>query len=314
MNEQEKKPDFLIIGAQKAGTTWLWEMLGEHSGISLPQTKEIHYFGGVENYRKGRDWYYAHFKGVDPAKVTGEASTTYLYDRMPYWHNSSRQIEYDLSLPPIPRLITEELPEVKIFIVLRDPVRRAMSAYHHYMRRGEFSPRLGLKRLALTRPKLRILEYGYYEQYIRAWQEAVPPQRMRILVFEEDIRLRPEETMASVCDFLGLDVQYRAERLRERVHKSWGWTRMALAYYADPLSRRLIRSRFGEIFDRHDFLKRLAVTAEDIDFLRSVYLPQRESLEELLGRELDCWRYGIDAENTKKRMPAAPAPVKLTKG
>ena len=81
------KPDFMIIGAQKAGTTWLWEKLNLHHGTSLPKEKEIHFFGGVENYQKGREWYYNHFSNLDPYKVTGEASTTYLYDRIPYWHN-----------------------------------------------------------------------------------------------------------------------------------------------------------------------------------------------------------------------------------
>jgi hypothetical protein len=142
------RPDFLLIGAQKSGTTWLWRVLDQHPGTDLPRKKEIHFFGGVENYRKGKEWYYSHFEGLDSSKVIGEASTTYLYDNIPFWYNPSSSIEVDCSLPAIPELITNELPNIKIIAILRDPVWRAVSAYKHWMtrmKRGRISPRLGIK-------------------------------------------------------------------------------------------------------------------------------------------------------------------------
>ena len=69
-------PSFFVLGAQKAGTTWLWNMLDQHPGTSLPQTKEIHYFGLAELHAKGDDWYNRHFAGLDGEKVIGEASTS----------------------------------------------------------------------------------------------------------------------------------------------------------------------------------------------------------------------------------------------
>ena len=83
-NKNVIKPDFLVIGAQKSGTTWLWSMLNQHPETDLPIEKEIHYFGGIENFRKGKEWYYNHFRNLTNGKLTGEASTTYLYDFMPY--------------------------------------------------------------------------------------------------------------------------------------------------------------------------------------------------------------------------------------
>jgi len=100
-----RKPDFLIIGAQKAGTSWLWDMLNQHPGTALPKIKEIHYFGSSELYARGPDWYYEHFAQTDRSKVTGEASTTYFYDYVPFWYNKSRQLEIDRSLPSIPELV-----------------------------------------------------------------------------------------------------------------------------------------------------------------------------------------------------------------
>ena len=67
-----KKPEFLIIGVQKCGTTWLWEMLKQHPGTDLPERKEIHSFGSAELYRNGKDWYYSHFQNIAPSRVTGD--------------------------------------------------------------------------------------------------------------------------------------------------------------------------------------------------------------------------------------------------
>jgi hypothetical protein len=88
-------PEFAVIGAQKSATTWLWDMLKQYPGTSLPEGKEIHYFCSAELYAKGDDWYYSHFDGLDPGKLIGEASTTYFYGRVPYWYNRSDQIRSD---------------------------------------------------------------------------------------------------------------------------------------------------------------------------------------------------------------------------
>jgi hypothetical protein len=291
------KPDFLIIGAQKAGTTWLWKMLQQHPGTDLPKEKEIHFFGSSELYRKGKDQYYGHFAKLDRSKVIGEASTTYFYDNVPYWYNDSLKLEVDHTLPTIPELITTELPDIKILVVLRDPVRRAISAYYHWMRdsywmrKGAVSPLLGLRETAIQHPKMRILEYGYYARYLKLWSKYVPKERMRVLIFEEDVRQLPEKAMREVYEFLDLDPQFQPEDLKKRVRKSWSWTRILLSYYMDPLTRKVVRSRLGKVIDRFDVLGRFAVNREDIDFLRSNYLPEKAELEFLIDRSLDCWKY-----------------------
>ncbi|MCZ6678495.1 MAG: sulfotransferase [Candidatus Poribacteria bacterium] len=289
------KPDFLIIGAQKAGTTWLWRMLQQHPQVDPPKEKEIHFFGSAENYRNGKDWYYSHFAGLDRSKITGEASPTYFYDNVPYWYNQSRKLEVDRSLPTIPELITTELPNIKILVILRDPVRRAVSAYFHRMRRkeGTVSPLLGLKETAVQHPKIRILEGGYYARYLKLWRRYVPENRMRVLIFEEDVQKFPERTLRDVYQFLNLDPQFQPEGLRERVHPSWSYTRIVLAYYADPFSRKIIRSRLGKILDTFDLLGRFAIKTEDVKFLRSKYLPEKSELESLIGRSVSSWKYDL---------------------
>ena len=123
-----RKPDFLIIGAPRAGTSWLWSMLNQHPRTDLPKDKEPFFFGAADIYSRGIEWYYDIFRNLDPNKVTGEGSTAYFYDSVPYFYNPGRELKFEYSLGTIPALITAELPNVKIFICLRDPVERSRAS------------------------------------------------------------------------------------------------------------------------------------------------------------------------------------------
>jgi len=289
---QMNVPAFFLIGAQKSGTTWLWDMLEQHPGTSLPSRKELHYFGSAELYSKGENWYFKFFDGLHPEKLIGEASTTYFYDYVPYWHNKSSQIELDESLPPIPELISQKFPEAKFIVTLRDPVRRAISAYSHWMKKGTTSPLLGLKKVATTMPKMRIVEYGLYAKYLKIWKDYVPSDRFRIIIFEDQIRKNWDQTLADTYEYLGLDPDFKPKLPNKPVHKSWGWTRIVFNYYAGSVFSGAIGSRIGDVLDRFDVLADAAIKEDDIEFLQSIYLPEKEELAELTGHDLACWDYG----------------------
>ncbi len=289
------KPDFIIIGAQKAGTTWLWERLKAHPETDLPEEKEIHYFGGVERYRNGTDWYYDHFRRLNPEKITGEASTTYFYDHMPYWYNDAKEIEFDRALAPIPALITRELPHIKIIVVLRDPVKRALSAHRHWLRvlGGDGpSPMLGLKRYALENPKFRILEYGLYGKYIAKWQEHLAQDKCLTMVFEEDIRKTPEITLKRVYRFLGIDPEFSPENLEKPIHKSWNISKSIINWRtqrAKTIAGRYFFRQAGRLVTRKDLLKPLAVKKQDIAFLKAYYRDDVEKLKQLIDADFSAW-------------------------
>jgi len=288
-------PSFFLLGAQKAGTKWLWNMLQQHPGTSLPEQKEIHYFGSSELYAKGDAWYLAHFHELDPNKVIGEASTSYFYDSVPYWYNKSDQIELDTALPPIPELILRRFPDARFIVILRDPVYRAVSAYFHWMKRGTFSPLLSVTKLAVEHPKIRILEYGLYRKYLETWKSFVDSDRLRILIFEDEIKRNPEDTLSDIYGFLGLDPSFKPVAPERAVHVSWTWTRIVLNYYTKKLLKgpdNRHKRRFARMGDRLDVLRWASTSRRDITFLRSVYLPEHESLSELTGKSLASWDYG----------------------
>ncbi len=291
MVNEIRKPDFLIIGAPRSGTSWLWQMIEQHSGTDLPGKKEPFFFGSSEIYSKGKPWYYNLFKGIDIAKITGEGSTSNFYDRVPYFFNTGRELLYDNSLPVIPKLITEELPEIKIFICLRDPVQRAISHYRMFLGEGGIPLFKGLKEISIQRRKTRIVEYGHYARYLKLWQEYVPPERMCIFIFEEDILQTPKKTIELAYKFLNIDPNFVPVNPRQARNESKKWLWILLNYYLGSRIANQSRRRPLRWLDKVDFLKLLEVTKEDIEYLRAIYLPEKDELETLLGRKLDCWQY-----------------------
>lgn len=120
-SQSRKLPDFIIIGAMRAGTTTVHHLLNQHPDVFPAVKKEIHYFD--HNFRKGESWYRAHFppRGLNAPhgqKLTGEATPYYLYH------------------PMAPYRVRRVLPHIKLIVILRDPVERAYSHYWHSVKLG----------------------------------------------------------------------------------------------------------------------------------------------------------------------------------
>jgi hypothetical protein len=113
-------PDFVIIGAMKAGTTTLFRWLQAHPGTSLPITKEPHFFSLDDRYRRGLRSYAEHFQDAVPELVTGESSVTYS----------------DPDLPQAADRLLADLPDVRLVFLTRDPADRLKSHYLHEVRRS----------------------------------------------------------------------------------------------------------------------------------------------------------------------------------
>ena len=114
-------PDFIIIGAQKGGTSLLYRLLVEHPGVEPAATKELHFFNN--NYSEGLSWYRRYFQQVkheDGRKtVSGEATPAYLRD------------------PRVPERMANTVPDARLIALLRNPVDRAYSHYQMWARRGD---------------------------------------------------------------------------------------------------------------------------------------------------------------------------------
>lgn len=113
-----RRPDFIIVGAQKAGTTSLYSTLSQSKNIKLSFKKEVHFFD--QNYQRGDRWYRAHFplEIFSKGKQIGEATPSYIF------------------CPFSAERLVQLLPGIKLILMLRDPVDRAVSHYFKQVRRG----------------------------------------------------------------------------------------------------------------------------------------------------------------------------------
>lgn len=111
-------PAFLVIGAQRAGTSSFYWNLVRHPRIRPALEKEVHFFDREENYGKGPAWYRGHFPWRRGAAITGEATPAYLYRT------------------PVPGRVKELLPDVRLIVLLRNPVDRAYSNFQMSRRNG----------------------------------------------------------------------------------------------------------------------------------------------------------------------------------
>lgn len=197
-------PDFIVIGAAKAGTTALYWYLAEHPQIFMSPLKETNYFAyGVDssgdllygdpelhNFRiRTLEEYRALFEAAGDAIAVGEASPIYL------------------ECPQTPGRIEELLPEARIVCGLRNPVDRAYSDYQMYLRsRGiEFDPVTDLGPGAgWARPDSHWMRIGRYGEMLSRYLEVIPAQRLHVYLYE-DMRADTGAVLSALYGFLGVD-------------------------------------------------------------------------------------------------------------
>jgi hypothetical protein len=203
-------PTFLVVGAQKSGTTSLFHYLMKHPQVRQPITKEIHYFDF--NYSRGRDWYLAHFPILESAIaksgrvfVSGEATPYYLCH------------------PDAPDRVKSSFPNMKLIVILRDPVDRAISHYQHERSRHReqrsireaLSDELSrLELLDLDDPELfqengvahrrGYLLRGLYVNFLQRWLGQFPREQV-LIVESERFFSNATIVLGEIQRFLGLE-------------------------------------------------------------------------------------------------------------
>ncbi len=119
------RPNFFIVGAQKSGTTSLWECLFQHPCVLFRAKKEVHYWEG-RNYDASLQWYESHFPGWLEKKIRAGARSGPLLsgEATPVMGNGTNA----------PTRLREAYPNLRILVMLRNPVQRAYSHYKHLRR------------------------------------------------------------------------------------------------------------------------------------------------------------------------------------
>ncbi len=182
--------DFLILGAQKAGTSWLHARLREQPGFWLPPDKDYEYFSypGASSPADFR----ARFGAAPAEAFVGDASASY------FWTTGHSDANPGFARD-LPGAIDAALgPDAKYIVLLRDPVERAVSAYLHHIAFGSLTVDVPL----LEAPtELGLVEIGRYGRHLEAWLDQVGEQRLCVLPSPGE--QPPSEVLGAALRFLG---------------------------------------------------------------------------------------------------------------
>lgn len=277
------RPNFLILGAQKAGTTWLADMLRQHPEICMPEKKEIHFFNKKKNYRKGLNWYEEHFDTCS-GEVRGEATPNYLWTS-----NDEREKRESNRTENIPELVHDAYPDLQFVVSLRDPVDRAISAYRTLIRGGYVPPGKSILDVA---HRYGILSMGDYQTHIERWLEYFSPSQFLFLIFEEEVKSNRRITVEKMYRFLNVDDSFTPDNIDVRKHPSLGSFYGRVLYYA-PWIRSLAKFLFPNLNrDRipfRDALDSNEVSDRERTELIQHFEKKNQNLDELIGRQPEGW-------------------------
>jgi len=184
-------PNFLYIGADKSGSTWIYECLKEHPEVCVPVCKDLQFF--ERYFNRGLKWYESFFRDCGKAKAIGEVSHNYLFHK-----EAAKRIFYTI-------------PKVKLIACLREPIERAFSEYLHLIRNGAtFSFAEALKQ----HPEL--VENGRYVKHLKNYFELFDRKQMLILFYDE-LQKDPASFIQRIYNFLGVDDRFRPSVLHKRI-------------------------------------------------------------------------------------------------
>lgn len=250
-------PTFIIVGAQKCGTSSLSATLRGHSQVHMSRPKELHFFD--RNFEQGLDFYATQFKPLPQHLAIGEATPSYLYDA------EARE------------RISAMLPEVRLVVILRDPVKRAYSHFWHSKRLGfeesaTFEEALSREPERLTssvrrdRMRFSYVDRGHYLEQLQALEQRHGAEKIHTMLLD-DLKDDRIGTLERLFAFLGVDTA-PASTIKEkwtnryRVKDEAGAEKVVEYPPLDPATRARLVEHFA---------------------------PHNERLGAHLGRDLSAW-------------------------
>ena len=211
----DKGPDFLVIGAQRAGTTWLHRVLRQHPSLWLPPVKELHYFDRLETKRTILDPKERSRVGLKQLLSLDPWLVSYwLRARSDEWYASlfrgakAKGLVAGVITPAyatldetVLRRIKRLNDKVKLIFVMRDPVERAWSAVNNAAKKGVDASTVekSIKRARESGAAAR----SAYADTIRRLEAVFPASQIHYCFFE-DLRDRPEALTSDLFSFLGV--------------------------------------------------------------------------------------------------------------
>lgn len=286
------QPTFIYVGADKAGSTWIYRILDLHPHVFVPTVKDLFFFDRY--YQHGWSWYARHFKDApETAKAVGELSHDYLYS------------------PEALERIAHDLPNVQILVSLREPVERLVSHYWYMRRIG----RTALPFADALKEFPEIESNSRYAEPLKQLFNLFPREQVHVLLFD-DLKADAADFGRQLCKAVKVDFDATlpyTEKVLERgstrnpalfwALRQVGWGLRAVGF-ATIVGAVKYHPLFKKLFFKPSAAKETegGPSAEHLAHLHADFRQTIDDVEALLGRNLDAWR---NAEVNKTRQAAA---------
>ena len=275
-------PNFIFIGPDKSGSTWLHEALKQHRQVFLPAVKELFFFDRF--YEKGWPWYRQYFKGAqDRHRIVAEICHDYL------------------ASPLACQRIAHDLPEVKLMVCLREPVERAFSAYLYMRKVGEVRSDF---ETALEEVH-SLIDNGRYARHLSHYLQHFSREQIHVGVFD-DLVADPQHFLDALCDFLAVERIALSSGMKQRVlpaaqsrlprvtkvarDVSWSIRRLGFPGAVGKIKESSLVHRI--LYKPYQPDEKPLMSARTREHLRRVFLPEIQQLDALLGSNLSVrWGY-----------------------
>ncbi len=299
---KNRLPNFLIVGAAKSGTSSLHNYLHEHPEVFMPsynregmKVKEPRFLikdlvqhrlhNGVWNFEE----YQCLFSNVREEKVIGESTVLYLY----YYQHAIKNIKYYLG------------KEVKIIIMLRNPIDRAYSAFQHVSRglkeTNSFEESLEIEKGRLERetnltPMVMYKEMGMYYSMVKAYKDSFKNIH---IVFYEDFRDNIALEMNKVYSFLGIskDINVNLNKRYNVGGKKWKNKKSKHFFMKDNWAKSILKSITPKKIRQEIRNKLVNLSTKEVEemkketrnMLNNYFQEDIKKLSELLNKDLQHW-------------------------
>lgn len=308
-NNNNRLPNFLVVGAAKSATSSLHFYLDQHPQISMASIKESWFFSfykkppdfsspvTLDNLISELDEYLKLFDGADSSQVLGDACPSYLYT-------------YEDTIKNIRELYSAEaLADLKIIISLREPVSRAYSQYYTFKRKV-YEPLKFKQAIEENTISERMQNnwnifydyrgFGMYSKQVEAFQKAFGKDRVHVLLFD-DIHADAQQACGDIFKFLGVDPEFVVND-QVKINSVAGEPRIkwiVVALFSKNRIKRMISALLPRLLRTIiinvivvPLLKRDAIDVETRDQLAEYFHEDIHALERLIGRDLGNWRFG----------------------
>lgn len=281
---RERRPDFIIIGAMKCGTSTLHEQLALQPGTCLSEPKEPNFFSDDSEYRRGWNWYQLLFDSAAENDLRGESSTH--YTKLPTYPDTITRIKHHLAPPP------------KLIYIMRHPIDRLISHYvHDWTEQKVTAP---IDQAIDTHPDLT--NYSKYAMQLSPFISAFGAEQILPVFFERMIA-RPQQELERVCRFLdypgkpkwndGLAAQNQsAERMQMTPVSSFLLNFPGLRTLRNAFVPKSLRER---VKSRWQMKEKPQLSDASVSRLTEVFDEDLSRLSAIVGVDLNCENFKVVA-------------------